>query len=74
MLIASVILISLRCVCGALHFGLTARQQTIRMKEYHPGWHNRGRSETISSATLMHLVETGHLMDPSQAFRGIYQM
>ncbi|VDP92987.1 unnamed protein product [Echinostoma caproni] len=44
------------------------------MKERHPRWLSRGGSGSIMSAILAHLVDTGHLVNPSEAFRIIYQV
>ncbi|VDP70628.1 unnamed protein product [Echinostoma caproni] len=44
------------------------------MKEHHPRWLSRGGSGSITSAILAHLVDTGHRVDPIEAFRIIYQV
>ncbi|VDP65958.1 unnamed protein product [Echinostoma caproni] len=44
------------------------------MKEHHRRWLSRGGSGSITSAILAHLVDTGHRVDPSEAFGIIYQV
>ena len=73
-LTASMVVYSFRCICDAFYVGRTARQLSTRMREHHPRWLSQGGSGTISSAILAHLVDTGHRVDPNQAFRVIYQV
>ncbi|VDP70216.1 unnamed protein product [Echinostoma caproni] len=44
------------------------------MKEHHPRWLRRSGSGSITSAILAQLVDNAHRVDPSEAFRIIYQV
>ena len=72
LLTSSMVVYLFRCVCNALYVGRTARQLSTRIKEHHPKWLSQGRTGTISSAVLAHLVDSGHRIDLDKAFSVIH--
>ena len=72
MLTSSMVIYSFRCVCNALYVGRTARQLSTRVREHHPKWLSQGKTGSISSAILAHLVDSGHRVDLNKAFSVIH--
>ena len=68
MLTSSMIIYSSRCIYDALYAGRTTRQLSTRIREHLPRWLKHGGNGSISSAVLAHLVDTGHQVDPHNAF------
>ena len=50
------------------------RWLSARIKEHHPTWLIKGRTGNIRSAIVQHLVDSGHRINPDQAFSVYYQM
>ena len=73
-LTSSMIIYSFKCVCGASYIGRTVRRLSQRVKEHHPRWLSQGKTGAISSAILGHLVDTGHKIDPENAFNVVYRI
>jgi hypothetical protein len=69
----NMIVYSFSCCCAAEYIGRTTRQLAKRVKEHHPAWLQTGNRKTITSAIVGHLADTGHKVNPSQAFRVIYK-
>ena len=68
-LTSSMVIYSFRCICDAFYVGRTTRHLSTRIREHLPRWLNHGGNGSISSAVLSHLVDTGHQVNPQQAFR-----
>ena len=60
LLTSSMVVYLFRCVCNARYVDHTARQLSTRIKEHHPKWLSQGRTGSISSAVLAHLVDSVH--------------
>ena len=65
---------SFTCSCGTKYIGRTSRHLATRVREHHPVWLNTGVTKTITSAILSHLVDSGHSINVTQAFRPIYRV
>uniref|UniRef100_A0A0X3P332 GIY-YIG domain-containing protein n=1 Tax=Schistocephalus solidus TaxID=70667 RepID=A0A0X3P332_SCHSO len=65
---------SFTCSCGAGYIGRTSRCLSKRIKEHIPAWLSKGEVKSIKSAILAHLVDTGHSVDRSEAFRVVYKV
>ena len=62
------------CSCGVSHLGLTTRRWSLRMKEHHPAWLIKGKTGKIRSSIVQHLVESGHQINPDDAFFVFHQV
>ena len=62
------------CSCGASYWGRTTRRLSARIKEHHPAWLIKVRTGNIRSAIVQHLVDSGHRINPDQAFSVYYQV
>ena len=62
------------CSCGASYLGRTTRRLSARIKEHYPAWLINGRAGNIRSAIVQHLVDSGHRINPDQAFSVYYQV
>ena len=69
----NMVVYSFVCSCTAEYVGRTTRQLKSRMKEHHPAWLRTGEVKSIRSSIVSHLVESGHVVDPTSAFRVIFQ-
>ena len=74
MLTSSMLIYSFRCICDAFYVGRTTRQLSTRIKEHLPRWLKHGGEGVISSAVLSHLVDTGHRVDPQNAFKVLFRI
>ena len=64
---------SFTCSCTAEYVGRTTRQLNMRMREQHPLWLRSGDQKSIRSAVVAHLADTGHSVNPDEAFRVLYK-
>jgi hypothetical protein len=65
---------SFACSCGASYVGRTSRHLSDRIREHYPSSLTRGTCGSSSSAIALHLAETAHTIDKTQAFRIIYRV
>ena len=57
-----------------IFLGCTTRRLSPRVKEHHPAWLIKGGTGNIRSAIVQHLVDSGHRINPDQAFSVYYQV
>ena len=69
----NMVVYSFICSCTAEYVGRTTRQLKSRMKEHLPAWLRTGEPKSIRSSIVSHLVDTGHVIDPTSAFSIIFQ-
>ena len=62
------------CSCGASYIGRTTRSLSTRIVEHISVWLAKGEQKTIWSSILAHLVDTGHRVDPNNAFSIVYRI
>ncbi|BHF76073.1 hypothetical protein SprV_0501917100 [Sparganum proliferum] len=70
----SMCIYSFTCSCGAGYIGRTSRRLSKRIREHLPAWLAKGETRRIDSAILAHVVDSGHRVDPDEAFRVIYKV
>ncbi|BHF85905.1 hypothetical protein SprV_1002908000 [Sparganum proliferum] len=70
----SMCIYSFTCSCGAGYIGRTSRRLSKRIREHLPAWLAKGETRRIDSAILAHVVDSGHRVDPNEAFRVIYKV
>nr|VZI52571.1 unnamed protein product [Spirometra erinaceieuropaei] len=70
----SMCIYSFTCSCGAGYIGRTSRRLSKRIREHLPAWLGKGETRSISSAIIAHVVDSGHRVDPNEAFRVIYKV
>ncbi|BHF72983.1 hypothetical protein SprV_0401605600 [Sparganum proliferum] len=71
---ASMCIYSFTCSCGAGYIGRTSRRLSKRIREHLPAWLTKGETRRIDIAILAHAVDSGHRVDPAEAFRVIYKV
>ena len=62
------------CSCGASCLGHTTRRLSARVKEHHSAWLIKGGTGNIRSTIVQHLFDSGHRINPDQAFSVYYQV
>lgn len=62
------------CSCGASYIGRTMRNLSQRMSEHLPSGLRGGSQRSIRSSILAHILNTGHAVNASTAFRPIYEV
>lgn len=62
------------CSCGDSYIGRTTRQLSKRMSEHLPSGLRRGQPGSIRSSILAHVLNTGHAVPASTAFKPIYEV
>ena len=67
----SFVLYQFTCTCSARYIGHTTRRLSKRIAEHCPASLRKGTVRNINSAILQHLVDSGHVIDPSNAFKPI---
>ena len=60
------------CCCGACYIGRMTRRLSERIREHHPAWLGSGVIKSINSSICVHLVDSNHTVQTTQAFRTIY--
>ena len=71
---ASFCVYSFTCSCGAGYIGRTTRRLSDRVREHHPVWINNTTKKTANSSILAHLLDTGHRVNVTEAFKPIYKV
>ncbi|BHF61333.1 hypothetical protein SprV_0100430700 [Sparganum proliferum] len=56
------------------YIGRTSRRFSMRIREHLPAWLGKGETRSISSAILARMVDSGHRVDPNEAYRVIYKV
>ena len=69
----SMVVYSFSCCCAAEYIGRTTRRLSQRIREHHPAWLRTGGNKSITSSVVAHLANTNHIVEPTRAFRVIYQ-
>ena len=69
----SMVVYSFSCCCAAEYIGRTTRRLSQRIREHHPAWLRTGGNKSITSSVVAHLANTNHIVEPTKAFRVIYQ-
>ena len=65
---------SFSCCCVAEYIGRTKRRLSQRIKEHHIAWLRTGGNKSLTSSVVAHLANTNHIVEPTRAFRVIYQV
>nr|CAH8842390.1 unnamed protein product [Trichobilharzia regenti] len=64
------------CTCGDSYVGRTTRQPSQRVTiEHLPSWwFGKGQTEPIRSSILSHLLDSGHVVGKTRAFKVIHRV
>ncbi|CAH8866539.1 unnamed protein product [Trichobilharzia szidati] len=62
------------CTCGDSYIGRTTRQLSQRVSEHLPSWFGKGQTKTIRSSILSHLIDSGHVIEKTRAFKVIHRI
>ena len=63
------------CICGDSYIGRTTRQLSQCITEHHTSWQFvKGQTKTIRRSVLSHLVDSGHRVERTKAFKVIHRI
>ena len=71
---ASFCVYSFSCSCGTGYIGRTTRRLSERVREHIPAWIYSGVTKVVNSAVVAHLVESGHRVTATNAFRPLFKV